>query len=402
MRVLMTCQPAFSHATQLVPLAWELERQGHQVRLATSPTMAGRLAEHGIDAVGYGPDWVLRPGDAVYERTVGPHLFFGFPRIPDEAALAALVAAGREFEADLVVRDYCEFAGWCAARVLDLPLVTQGIIHRLPPPAEDAVADLVGNLAGLAGVPPPAGREELLGDVYLDVVPAGFSCPWERGAALARPSRPSLFDGAGKSPAPSWLEVMGAERPLVYITLGTVFADAPVVWAALFRAVAELDADVLATTGGAGAAGLVPPPANVRVEAYVPQSQVLPRCAAVVCHAGFSTLIGAFSQGLPSVCLPLNGDQPVNATRCADVGAGINLAHGPTTDPRGPIIDPARLDPLELAAAIREVLAEPAYRRAAQQLGREIGEMPDATSVAALLTQVASEGPKTPPRLAGR
>lgn len=73
MRVLMTCQPAFSHATQLIPLARKLGQDGHSVVVATSASFAPVLARHGIDVRTFGPDWMIGPGDPVYDRTVGQH-----------------------------------------------------------------------------------------------------------------------------------------------------------------------------------------------------------------------------------------------------------------------------------------------------------------------------------------
>lgn len=392
MRVLMTCQPAFSHGTQLIPVARELELRGHQVRVATSATFATTLRGYGLDACAFGPDWMLRPGDALFDRTVGPHSFFGFPDVVDSAAVEELTAAAADFDPDLMVRDYSEFTGWAVARKRAVPLVTQGIIHRLPPPAEDRVVEGVARIARLAGVEPPAHGEELLGWAYLDIVPPSFRCPWEHHAPRARPCRPSSFDGSTSDTSdepPAWLGSLGADRPAVYVTLGTVFAEEPLVWQAVLAAVGSLDVDTLVTTGSVGPIDLGPVPSNVRVEAYVPQSQVLPRCRAVICHAGYNTMIGAFWHGLPTVCVPLSADQPINAARCADAGAGINTANAPAIDPRGPLVDPSTLSHQAIAAAVRTILDDPSFAAAASRLGEEIRAMPGPGATAVALEQLA-------------
>jgi UDP:flavonoid glycosyltransferase YjiC (YdhE family) len=53
--------------------------------------------------------------------------------------------------------------------------------------------------------------------------------------------------------------------------------------------------------------------------------------------------------------MPVDRDQPLNAQRVADLGAGITLPSSAAAD--------------EIAAAIGRVLAEPRYRAAARALG---------------------------------
>jgi UDP:flavonoid glycosyltransferase YjiC (YdhE family) len=389
MRVLMTVQPAFSHATQAIPLARELERRGHRVTVATSATFAATLARHGLDARPVGPDWMTRPGDAVFERTIGQHKFFGFVQVPDRASIEDLLRLGRQTGAQLIVREYSEFGAWAAARRLGIPLVTQGIMHRLPPAFEAQVAEAAQRLGILAGIEPPRDPDDLLGSAYLDVVPASFRCPWEGDVAFAHASRPSVFDGSAGEAAPPWLEALGRERPLIYATLGNIFSDAPAVWQAVLTALAGLDVDALVTTGlRSEPTGLGALPPNVRVERYLPQSHVLTRCTAVVCHAGFNTLVGAFSRGVPALCLPLGADQPINATCCAAAGAGINAANGPAQDFRGPLVDPKRLDPVAIATAIMRLTKQPTFTHAAGRLAREIQTRPGPSKIAPTLEQL--------------
>ena len=76
--------------------------------------------------------------------------------------------------------------------------------------------------------------------------------------------------------------------------------------------------------------------------------------AAVVTHAGMSTVATALAAGVPMVCVPQGRDQPLNAQRVADVGAGLHVA------PDAPAS--------ELATALDTVLSNPRYRTAARDL----------------------------------
>lgn len=201
-------------------------------------------------------------------------------------------------------------------------------MHRLPPGTVLRIISELERPARAADTDPPTAPGDLYGEMYLDVVPPSFRLSWETAEPFVLHTAPSLHEGGG-TPAP-WLSTLGVERPLLYVTLGTLFTHNGVIWRTLLAAVANLDADVLVTIGpDTSEAMFDPTPDNVLVKRFVPQSQVLSRAAAVICHAGFNTLIGAFRAGVPSVCLPLNADQPLNAAACAGSGDQKHAIRGP-------------------------------------------------------------------------
>lgn len=63
----------------------------------------------------------------------------------------------------------------------------------------------------------------------------------------------------------------------------------------------------------------------MRVERFVPHGQVLPSCAAVVCHGGFGIVSKAMAAGVPSVVVPFGRDQPEIARRVTEAGAGVSV-----------------------------------------------------------------------------
>jgi UDP:flavonoid glycosyltransferase YjiC (YdhE family) len=113
-------------------------------------------------------------------------------------------------------------------------------------------------------------------------------------------------------------------------------------------------------------------PANARVEQFVPQAELLPRCAAVVHHAGSGTMFGALAHGLPQVAIPQGADNFSNAEALAGAGVATVLQPGSVTS------DTVR-------AALTTVLTEPSYKSAAQRAAAEIAAMPDPAEVAAEL-----------------
>jgi len=99
---------------------------------------------------------------------------------------------------------------------------------------------------------------------------------------------------------------------------------------------------------------------NVQVLRSAPHGQVLRESAAVVTHCGHGTTIKALAAGLPLVCMPMGRDQLDVAARVVHRGAGVRL------EPSAP--------PAEIGGALRTVLDQPDYRRAAEGIAAIIAE----------------------------
>ena len=129
------------------------------------------------------------------------------------------------------------------------------------------------------------------------------------------------------------------------LTLSTTLQGQAEALPGLLDALASLPIRVLLTLGGVLAPDAVPAPGNVTVRGYLPHEAVLPHMAAVVTHAGMSTVATALAAGVPMVCVPQGRDQPLNAARVEELGAGLMIAADATPD--------------ELANAVQRVLADP-------------------------------------------
>jgi MGT family glycosyltransferase len=127
---------------------------------------------------------------------------------------------------------------------------------------------------------------------------------------------------------PDWWP--GLDAPLVYVSFGTVAGSIPIgtaAYVATLEAVAELPVRALLTVGrDVEVDAFGEAPANVRIEQWVPQGDVLGHAAAVVSHGGSGSTLGALAAGLPQVIVPLFADQFDNAARVEVVGAGVAAA----------------------------------------------------------------------------
>lgn len=176
-----------------------------------------------------------------------------------------------------------------------------------------------------------------------------------------------------------------AEGATVYVTFDTLFNRGHADLGTAVLAAAGLGEDVLVTVRNADPEDLGPMPANVRVERFVPQAEVLPRCAAVVCHVGSGTVLAALAHGIPVVCLPQGADQFADAADVACVGVG-GAVGGP--DAEGP----------GLATAVEHGLRDPAPRRAAQLVAEEIAGMPGRTETARAIEALVPDPTGADPR----
>jgi MGT family glycosyltransferase len=175
-------------------------------------------------------------------------------------------------------------------------------------------------------------------------------------------------------PLPDWWE--NTSWPLVYLTFGSVAPTMdffPSMYRDALDALALLPVRVLVTVGrDRDPRELGPLPPNVHVARWVPQADVMPHTAVMICHGGSGTVRAGLAAGVPMVVVPLFADQPHNARRVAELGAGI--AHDGT---------------FGLAESVRRLLVEPSYLQEAQRIAAVIRRLPTvdtATSIVRAMT----------------
>jgi MGT family glycosyltransferase len=135
-----------------------------------------------------------------------------------------------------------------------------------------------------------------------------------------------------------------------------------------------MDLRILVTIGGErDPAGLGSLPSSVRVERWVPQAAVMREAAAMVGHGGAGSVLLALAAGVPMVLVPMFADQPVNARRVAELGAGLALENGADVQP-----------------AVHAVLDDPRYRQRARRIADEIQALPPIDDAAPALTALVS------------
>jgi UDP:flavonoid glycosyltransferase YjiC (YdhE family) len=285
-----------------------------------------------------------------------------------------LRAVVESFKPDLIVHEMAEFAGPIAAAAYGVPYATHSFGPLIPPEIAALAGDAAAPLWRMHGLDPhpTAGLHEHL---YLDICPPSLQIPALRDLKAVQPvGQPTTLVSDGEVP---WLDDLDG-RPIVYVSLGTVWNRDPGVFEILHDGIRGEGINVVVTVGANNDPSMLgPQPPNVVVHRFIPQGLLLPRCSAVITHGGAGSALGALSFGLPLLVVPQSADQFYNATLIAAAGAGEWLA-------------PADLGVDAVRAALRRILDEPAHRNAALQIKSEFDAMPQPAAVRPRLLDLAT------------
>lgn len=372
-KVLVTTTPGLGHVLPILPLAQHLQARGHEVRWVVGPDGADAVRATGIAVTEGGLPARQRQAELGRQypqmRTLPERerRLLGFSKGFGEIAapvmldvLWPLVAAWRP---DVVVHDAADLAGPLVAAATGIPSACHGFGEVVPEPAVRRAGAEVAPLWEAAGLAadPYAGSYR---GTYLDIYP-----PSLRSLDMGHVPRVQAVRPAEGRPAAG---------ELAYVTFGTMFNVVDDCFRAAIRAAASTCAEVLVTVGPDGdPAAVGEQPANVRVERFVPQAEVLPRCRVVLCHGGSGTVLAALAHGVPLLCLPQGADQFANAANVAAAGCGIDIGPASVTEPA-------------LRAALAELVEAPAHLDAARAMAAEIAAMPGPSQAAAAVEALAA------------
>ena len=165
-------------------------------------------------------------------------------------------------------------------------------------------------------------------------------------------------------PPPALQAFLDVGAPPVYVGFGSMPSQDPAQTSRLVceaRALAGQRGILLTGYGPMGSGmGRLASPHPVYFVDSIPHEWLLPRTAAAVHHGGAGTTAAGIRAGIPSVLVPILGDQRLWAYRVEALGIG------PKPVPR------SRLNAERLAAAITQAVSDPALRQRAAALGEKI------------------------------
>ncbi|GGQ46991.1 activator-dependent family glycosyltransferase [Streptomyces althioticus] len=427
MRVLFTTFAAKSHVHIHIPLAWALRSAGHDVCVASQPDLTEYVSHTGLTAVGVGEPLGLdvkmaganrrrdaeEPADdpdfladadlsgLLPERRTYTYLrnafelmaSYVYPSLSSESMIEDLVAFARRWKPDLVIWDTHTFAGAIAATVTgaaharllfgaDLLGYSRQLflreLDRLPAgEGSDPLADWLGQVLDVYGE--PFTQDVVMGHWTMDGLPSGMRLP-----VAGQHHVPVRFvPYNGPSVLPDWLGEP-TDRPRVCLTLGStgrevLGADRASV-ADLLDAVADVDAEVVATLSAEQLAGVEKVPENVRVVDFVPLDALLPSCSVIVHQGGAGTFQNSQMHGVPQIIVPdLLWDSEYKMRYLRSTGSGLAV----------PDVD--RFDAAQLRDMIVRVLTDRSFERNAAGVRRELLSMPTPRDIVPTLVRLTTE-----------
>ncbi|HEU0027020.1 MAG TPA: glycosyltransferase [Ktedonobacterales bacterium] len=374
-RILAYTTPARGHLFPLVPILDELRRRGHQIALRTLASQVPLMQARGFEAAPISAqveaialeDWrVSDPRESLKYSVRG----FCARAEYDAPDLQRAIAEERP---DALIVDINSWGGLAAAEAwggpwaalcpypltlrspdappfgpglppargplgrlrdrLLRPLVLGTIEKTMLPPLNGVRAQL--GLAPLAEIDEMFRRPPLL--LYLTAEPFEYHRrDWPASVVMVGPC---AWDPPADPPA--WLaEITG---PIVLVTTSSEFQNDGRLIQTAFDALADEPVTVIATLP-AGDPERIHPPANARLERFIPHSAVLDRAACAITHGGMGATQKALARGVPVCAVPFGRDQLEVARRVEVAGAGTRLPA-------------SRLSPDRLRAKVREAMA---------------------------------------------
>lgn len=387
MRILLTHQPLTGHFHAMVPLAIALRDAGHEVAFATGARFGKVVERAGFRVFACGIDYVDAPMTlesiadwpeccARFPGKLALQQVCGFVEGFAPAMAEDLLPLVAEWRPHVIVREPLEFGGYLAAETYGLPCasVMWGIYISVP----EVVPDSLHALRARFNLPPDPALVSVDRDLVLKFLPMSWTNHASAEPASLRAFCAPPWDHPGESELPEWFARL-PDQPTVYATLGTTFNRAPEVFQTLMEALADEPINVVITIGRTNdPESLPPPPNNVTIAQYIPQTLILPHCEAIIFHGGYNSLLSGLWNGLPMVVIPMGGgDQWPTAQICAAQGVGIHVDESPLTA-------------AAVRQAVRAVLHEPGYRARAQEVRAEILRLPPLSEAVRLLEVLAA------------
>jgi UDP:flavonoid glycosyltransferase YjiC (YdhE family) len=365
--------PMFGHFHAMVPLAQALKEGGHDVAFATGKGFGPVIQRNGFRHFPCGmdfdgskdifealPEW---KGLAARYENQGLRQLGGFIEVLAPLMADDLIPVMRSWKPDLIVRDPVEFGGYIAAEI-------DGLAHAsgmwaVYISAKALCPQAVMKLRRRYGLPEDPALDTLDRYLAFDFLPPSWAFPDMPYPPVAHRFCAPPFDmSGGNEILPAWVDRLSG-RPTVYATLGTTFNQAPDVFRAILAGLAEQNVNLVMTTGRSmDPAQFGPQPDHIRIERYIPQSLILPRCHALIFHGGYNSLLSALWHGLPMVIIPQGaGDNLPTAWRCAAMGLGA-------------FVDETPPKPESIRKAVKTVLERPSFRVRAREVQGEIKSLP--------------------------
>lgn len=367
MKIMWFCIPAFGHTNPTLEVVRVLSAHGHKIRYYSFDEFADRIEEAGAQFISL--DEYLPPLDesSVKRMRRVSSTEMSVRSFEITAVLDPVIKKEIDmFQPDLIVTDSACFWGKLTAMKYNLPMVCSTTTFAYNEYSSRylkySVKELADLLFGLPRVNRAMRKLEPLGyhvKNALDLIQNHADTDTIVYTSKKFQPRSDTFDEThyhfvGPSLKYHEPQAKKPDKPLIYISLGTVINDMPWFYNTCIRALGGEPYEVLISCGKTfDMTKLSARPNNIRVSPYVDQMDVLSRASLFITHCGMNSATEGLYMGVPELLFPITGEQQAVAGQVYECGAGMPLPQ-----------DAAR-DPEKMRQAVREALKDESMKESA-------------------------------------
>ena len=382
-KIMVFCIPAHGHHNPTLPVVAELVKRGNAVRYYSFEEFREKIEKTGAEFFpcdAFLPELSREEAQGL-KRVSTTEMTVVDLRVTArmDGFLAEQVAS---FQPDVIFTDSVCFWGKLTARKYKIPMVVSTTTFAFNQASskymKNSFSEILDLILGAGRVKAELRKLEAYGYHEKSIMPLVQNDNFTDTVVYAtRKYQPCVdtfskhYAFVGPSLAVDYPPDKEHERPLVFISMGTVLNEKPDFYKTCIRALGNENLDVLISCGKAvDPESLGTLPENVRVEPYVNQPEVLAKANVFLTHCGMNSVSESLYMAAPMVLYPQTNEQRAVARRASEMGAGVELK-----------TDTAE----EIRAAILAVLEDPKYARAAAECSRDFREAPGPKGAAAFI-----------------
>lgn len=379
-KIALFCIPAHGHTNPMLPVAAELVKRGNKVRFYSFSEFENKIKATGAEFIccdSYLPKLTEKEEAGIKnvsttEMTIQDiHITLcmnGF-----------LEKEFKTFCPDVVYTDSVCFWGKLNAWKYDVPMVVSTSTFAFNQMSSQYMKNSPKEMAGLIFGLPKVSRELNKLKPYGYKIKGLFSLiqsdnDTDSVVYTSKHFQPysesfsSHYLFAGPSVFSEYKPDKKRERPLVYVSMGTVINDCPDFYSKCIDAVRNENVDLIISCGNAvDIASFGELPKNVQVFPYVNQLEILSKANAFITHCGMNSVSESLYMKTPMVLYPQTNEQSAVARRVSEIGAGMELKDDSAAG---------------IKRAVKEILQNESYRKAANDCGEDFRACPGTAGAA--------------------
>ena len=373
MKIMWFCIPAFGHTNPTIEVVRELVRRGHEVRYYSFEMFREKIIDTGAEYIAC-DEYLMKP-DRKLEEALKRSSTTAMSLNAIETTIRMndrLTKDVTEYQPDLIVSDSVCFWGKLLAEKYQIPLVCSTTTFAFNQYSSRYMKysfhEICDTILGSGKVKKALKQLEPLGyhvKNALELVQNRNNTDTIVYASKKFQPFSDTFDAehycfAGPSVRDIPISRSDSQRPLIYISLGTVVSDHPDFYRNCIQGLQDIDMDVLISCGSYVDMSIFSDlPANIRAERRVDQLEILSHAHLFLTHCGMNSASEGLYMGVPELLFPQTGEQKAVARRVSELGAGM-------------LLTPVEAKTAErIHSAVLKALNDSSLRAAAEELRRD-------------------------------